>query len=482
MTTPYPAPIRAVRAGCVATVLHALMPWPQQLALATLALVLLALAPAVAQPYAITTVAGNGRAGFSGDGGPATSAMLSSPYGVAVDGSGNIYIAVQGGNRVRKVSAATGVITTVAGTSATPGFSGDGGPATGAMLDTPRGVAVDGSGNIYIADVGNFRIRKVSAATGVITTLAGTGTAGFSGDGGPATGAMLNSPRGVAVDGNGNIYIADQSNHRVRKVSAATGVITTLAGAGGTGGFSGDGGPATGAMLDEPTGVAVDGNGNIYIADQSNNRVRKVSAATGVITTLAGTGTFGTGNFGDGGPATGAMLSQPTGVAVDGSGNVFIADAANFRIRHVSAATGVITTVAGTGTAGFNGDGGAATGAMLWYPYGVAVDGSGNVFIADQSNQRIRRLRPASVTSTLSALAAASVLLYPNPTSDAFTVHVPAGAGPVQAELVNALGQPVRRPVAAAAFTVETTGLAPGVYTLRLTLAGQPVTKRVVIE
>ena len=336
----------------------------------------------------ITTVAGTGTQSFSGDGGAATMAQLNNPVGVAVDGAGNLLIADRNNHRIRRVEAGTGLITTVAGTG-TSGFSEDGGAATMAQLNNPRGVVVDGAGNLLIADTGNHRIRRVAAATGLITTVAGTGTSGFSGDGGASTAAQLDSPEGVAVDGAGNLFIADRNNHRIRRVEAGTGLITTLAGTG-TEGRSGDGGAATAAQLDSPLGVAVDGAGNLFIADEGNNRIRRVAAATGLITTLAGTGTAGF--SGDGGASTAAQLRFPEGVAVDGAGNLFIADTDNNRIRRVAAATGLITTVVGTGTAGFSGDGGAATAAQLNFPVGVAVDGAGNLFIADRRNQRIRRV------------------------------------------------------------------------------------------
>ena len=331
----------------------------------------------------ITTVAGTGEPGFGGDGGPATEANLWFPRGVAVDGSGNLYIADRSNHRVRRVGPG-GVITTVAGTGE-EGYSGDGGPATESSLRFPRGVAVDGSGNLYIADSVNHRVRRVDPG-GVITTVAGTGRYGYSGDGGPATGARLNSPDGVVVDGSGNLYIADSVNHRVRRVDPE-GVITTVAGTGDWG-YSGDGGPATEARLFSPRGVAVDGSGNLYIADDFNSGVRKVDPA-GVITTVAGTGQGG--YSGDGGPATGAQLSHPLGVAVDGSGNLYIADAWNNRVRKVDP-EGVITTVAGTGQEVYSGDGGPATEASLWSPRGVAVDGAGNLYIADLENHRVRRV------------------------------------------------------------------------------------------
>jgi len=335
----------------------------------------------------ISTIAGTGTGGFSGDGAAATSAQLYNPYGVAVDGGGNVFIADSSNHRVRRVDGGTGLISTIAGTG-TPGFSGDGAAATSAQLYYPLGVAVDGGGNVFIADTANHRIRRVDAGTGLISTIAGTGTFGFSGDGAAATSAQLYNPYGVAVDGVGNVFIADTYNHRVRRVDAGTGLISTFAGT--TAGFSGDGAAATSAQLWYPAGVAVDGAGNVFIADTSNHRVRRVDAGSGLISTFAGNGTFGF--SGDGAAATGAQLNLPYGVGVDGGGNVFIADYDNHRVRRVDAVTGFISTIAGTGTGGFSGDGGAATGAQLYYPRGVAVDGAGNVYIADTDNHRIRRV------------------------------------------------------------------------------------------
>ena len=340
----------------------------------------------------ITTIAGTGEFGFSGDGGPAVEAELGSPYGVAVDSAGNVYIADSSNQRIRKVDS-TGTITTIAGTGVF-GFSGDGGPAVEAELRGPYGVAVDSAGNVYIADVSNERIRKVDS-TGTITTIAGTGVFGFSGDGGPAVEAELRSPLGVAVDSAGNVYIADVSNQRIRKIDS-TGTITTIAGTGEFG-FSGDGGPAVEAELRSPYGVAVDSAGNLYIADVSNERIRKIDS-TGTITTIAGTGEFGF--SGDGGPAVEAELRGPYGVAVDSAGNVYIAYVSNERIRKVDS-TGTITTIAGTGEFGFSGDGGPAVEAELRSPYGVAVDSAGNVYIADSSNQRIRKVDSTGTITTI---------------------------------------------------------------------------------
>jgi uncharacterized protein (TIGR03437 family) len=330
----------------------------------------------------ITTAAGTGMLGGTGDNGPATSARLNRPRGVAVDSAGNLYIADTGNGFIRKVS--NGVITTVAG-SGGPGFSGDNGPATSALLYLPEGVAVDSAGTLYIADSANQRIRKVS--NGVITTVAGNGTLGFSGDNGPATSAELNFPSGIAVDSAGNLYIPEPYNSRIRKVS--NGVITSVVG----NSLNGDSGPASSGELSYPEGVAMDATGNLYIAEVGNNRIRKIS--NGVITTVAGNGTQGF--SGDNGPATSAQLANPVGVAVDSAGSVYIADRNNHRIRKVSG--GVITTVAGNGTQGFSGDSGPATSAELNYPGGVAVDATGSLYIADVGNSRIRKVSGGAITT-----------------------------------------------------------------------------------
>jgi sugar lactone lactonase YvrE len=316
----------------------------------------------------ITTVAGTGTAGFSGDGGLATSARLNGPRTLDVDRNGNSYIVDTNNNRVRRVDTA-GRITTIAGTG-TAGFSGDGGPATSARLNTPHGIVVDRVGNVYIADPPNQRIRKVDTG-GRITTVAGNGSSGYNGDGIPATSARLKYPKGVEIGPDGLLYIADNNNHRVRRVDA-DGTIRTVAGTGSSG-FSGDGGPATAARLAEPRNIDFGPDGSLYIVDQVNDRIRRVSPG-GTITTFA----------------SGFGLARD--VAVDGAGNVFVADESHKKVYRVDTA-GRIYTFAGTGSSGSGGDGGAATSARLNGPRGVAWNpATGTVLIADTGNHKIRRV------------------------------------------------------------------------------------------
>ena len=331
----------------------------------------------------IVTVAGGGS---GGDGGPAVEARLNEPRGVEFDRAGNLYIADSSSHRVRRVDA-TGAIATVAGTGET-GYGGDDGPAVHAMLNWPSDMAVDAGGNLYIADTRNHRVRRVDRS-GTITTVAGTGWEGHGGDGGPAVEARMYYPDSVAIDRAGNLFIADAWNQRIRRVDAS-GIITTIAGTGEMG-HSGNNGLAVEAQLNGPAGVDVDGAGNLYIADTWNDRIRRVDRH-GIITRIAGLGAPGFG--GEGGPARLAPLRSPNGVDVDALGNLLIADTSNHRIRQVNP-SGTITTIAGPPrdtffVGGFRGDGGPATDALLRRPEGVAVDAVGNIYIADTANNRIR--------------------------------------------------------------------------------------------
>ena len=346
----------------------------------------------------INTIVGLDVQGFSGDGAPASKALLNTPLGVATDSSGNLYIADTLNNRIRKVVGFSGNISTFAGNGVL-NYSGDGGPATKAQLNSPQAVAVDSAGNFYIADAGNNVVRKVTAS-GTISNFAGNGTAGFGGDGNAATGAQLNSPQGLAIDSAGNLYIADTGNSRVRKVSG--GAITTIAGSS-TVGYGGDGGAGASAQLNSPTGVAVDGAGNVYIADFGNNVVRKVTAG-GTISTVAGNGRQG--YSGDGGPGVQAQLNGPQGVAVDTAGNLYIADTLNSRIRKLNSAG--IQTVAGNGIVGYSGDGGPATSAELAGPTGLAVDLAGSIYVSNGSSN-IRKIFPNGPIATI---AGANALGY----------------------------------------------------------------------
>jgi sugar lactone lactonase YvrE len=345
----------------------------------------------------IETIAGLGPAnfGYDGDGGPAKSAKLGYITSIAVDASNNVYITDGASNVVRKINASTSndVITTIAGTflgfnvvDPTP-FAGDGGVATSAHLNVPLANTVDGSGNVLIVDGSNGLLRKV-AADGKISTVAGKPMGqGYEGDGDVPTSATFWNLYGVAVDASGNIYLADAGNNAIRMISQSTGKITTIAGLGPShGGYSGDNGPAAQAALNSPRAVAVDSKGTLYIADDINHVVRKIEG--GVITTLAGTGSQGF--SGDGGPAAAATFTSLAGIAVDSDDNLYIADASNNVIRKVTISTGVISRVAGTGSVGYSGDGGSATGANLSGPLGVAVDAAGNVYIADTGNSVIR--------------------------------------------------------------------------------------------
>jgi sugar lactone lactonase YvrE len=356
-------------------------------------ILLLACVPVFGQ-YTISTIAGNGTSG----------AFLNNPTSVAVDQAGDLYVADWSGF-IRKIWVRDGATAIVAGTGVL-GYSGDGGQATNAMFGKAISIALDAGGNLYFADGDNNRIRRVDAATRIMTTVAGTGAAVDRGDGGPGVNAGVSKPTGIALDPAGNLYFSS-SWSRVRKLTARTGVVETVAGQSITS-FAGDNGPAVDALFWDPIPSAVNHRGDIYIADYENSRIRLVTAATGIVTTLAGSGLCAaspapigvtvcqSGFAGDGGPANAATLNYAESVAMDIEGNLFIADTINHRIRRVDASTGLIQTIAGTGVNSFSGDGGPAIAAEIGFPVGIAVDSSGRVYFADENNNRIRVLVPTA--------------------------------------------------------------------------------------
>ncbi len=347
---------------------------------------------------AITTVAGNGVPDYGGDGGPGPGASLYSPSALALDPDGNLLIAEYWNRRLRALNPA-GMIRTVAGNLF--GSVQDGVSALAVALVSPTAVAADRAGNIYVVEDTYARVRKIDSA-GVIRTIIGVGRNGFGGDGGPAELALLNQPQGIAIDASGNIFVADTWNHRVRKVTP-TGIITTVAGDGQRR-FAGDGGPAVSASLDVPKGLALDAQRNLYIADSGNARIRKVTPA-GAISTVAGGVWFEP--IGDGGPATAASLYDPSGLAFDGRGNLYIADTMNRRVRKVTP-EGTITTVAGNGDTGSMGDGGRAAEALLFAPRDSTFDARGNLYVADTSNRRVRKITAAGAISTVAGSGGAN--------------------------------------------------------------------------
>lgn len=345
-------------------------------------------------PGRIDTVAGDTAWTYQRDGVLATQASIFLPMGLAVDTAGNFFLADSSNNRIRRVDAQSGLISTVAG-NGTPSYGGDGGLATAAMVNSPGGLLLDGAGNLFLADTNNHIIRRIDAVSGIITTIAGVpASQGYSGDGGAATAAHLSAPEGLAFDAGGDLLIADTGNHVVRRVDASSGIITTIAGTG-TAGFGGDNGLATAAKLNTPWSLAVALDGSIAIADSRNNRVRSISS-TGVITTVAGSGTAGF--SGDGQAAAAAELNAPVAVAIDPAGDLYIADSGNNRVREVSAATGAMATIAGIDSEQFSGDGGPSTVASLYGPYALYLDGDANLFIADMFHNRVRRISSSALS------------------------------------------------------------------------------------
>jgi sugar lactone lactonase YvrE len=420
----------------------------------------------------ITTVAGNGTGGSGGNGGQATAAQFLGPNCVAFDAIGNLYVADSGNAVIRMINTA-GIISRVAGSSFGGGFSGDGGPATIAGLFRPTGLAFDAMGNMYIADQGNQRIRKVNTS-GIISTIAGNGTQSFSGDGGQATAATLNNPQNLCIDASGNLYIADKDNNRIRRVSPS-GIITTVAG-NGIHGYSGDGIAATASQLSGPYNMSFDAVGNMYIADCYNYRIRKVNTA-GIISTVAGNGL---GNYsGDGGAATSAELYWPAGVIFDGGGNMYISDFGTDRIRMVNTA-GIISTIAGNGTWAYAGDGGLATAAELNGPYSITFDASGNLYIADILNNRIRMVTNVAIAGIEQITDNnTQMTVYPNPANNMVQVAYTGNSIIQEIILYDVLGKEV---INTKEKEIDVNALNEGVYFIQVKTAEGILTKKVVVQ
>ncbi len=419
----------------------------------------------------ITTIAGTGSSGFSGDGGPATAAQISGPTVVAFDASGNLYFPDYGNSRIRKISTA-GVITTVVG-NGTPGYSGDGGPATAAQLNYASFVTFHG-GEMYIADYFNHVIRKVSTS-GIITTVAGNGSGGLSGDGGPATSASFYYPASVAFDRFNNMFVVDEANDRVRKVVPA-GTISTFAGGGSS---SASGVPATTCALARPGGITVDSSGNIYFTDVNNARICKVNTS-GTLTVYAGTGSAG--YSGDGGAATAATLNHPLRLVMDAAGTLYFGDQANNRARKVTA-SGVISTIAGTGSAGFSGDGGLATAAQVYGPQDAHPDGLGNIYITDADNNRIRKISGGGSLG-VKQLAISNFQVYPNPNHGSFTINIPSATNEqANVTITNTLGQKVKGLTIATNKETEIKLDVPvGIYFAAILINGEQVIQEFVVQ
>jgi sugar lactone lactonase YvrE len=435
-------------------------------------LIVLLLTIVVVKSQVIQTIAGDTIAGSSGDNGPAANARLHAPEWIIFDNTGNIYIADNNNNKIRKIDT-SGIISTIAGTGAA-GFSGDGGPAVHAKLNQPWGLALDKKGNLFVADSYNHRVRKIDTA-GIITTVVSHG-GGFAGDGGPATAALLNRPMGLLFDTDDNLYISDYYNNRIRRVDT-TGIITTIAGCC-TGGYSGDGGPATAATFSGPIGLAFDGTGHLYIADSWNQCIRRIDKM-GMINTVAGNG--GQGSIGDGGPATAANLYCPNSVTFDPWGDMIISDACNNRIRKVNR-YGIISTIAGNGVNGFSGDGGPAINAEMNLPDAVAFDKFSRMYITDTWNNRIRIVAKDLIPTEMRSIKEAyGITIYPNPVVDKLFVN--SDDKIVSITITNSLGQIILQPKPIFGKNmVDLSIIASGVYYIQIGTSTALFTEKLIIR
>ena len=424
----------------------------------------------------ITTICGNGITEYIGDGFPATAFALAGPTGIWVDKNKNVLVADFEDMRIRKIDPQD-TLFTIYGVGS-PGYSGDSGMASAAHLRNPDGVCMDTAGNVYITEWYNDVVRKVDATTGIITTVCGNGTGGYGGDNGPATAANMETPGPAWVDNAGNIYIPDYGNHRIRKVNAATGIITTIAGVG-VAGYTGDNGAATAATLSYPNSVTVDTSGNVFISDYGNNCIRRVDAVTGIITTVVGTGAAG--YFGDGGIAVAARLRHPNYVFADKKGFIYLSDNGNNVIRAVNA-SGFIHTVAGTGEFGYSGDGGPATAAKFNSPASVYVNDSGIIFIADGLNSVIRRVDPGK-DAVQNITKDNTFSMYPDPCDGKFTLVIPYLHSETSVTVYNCMGQMIYQSAISDQHTdVDLSTTPAGIYYVQCSSSEGTTTRKLVVR
>jgi len=417
-----------------------------------------------AQSQTITTVAGTGSSGFSGDGGLATTAKLNLPFNLTFDKYDNIYIADTYNNSIRRIDNESGIITTVVGTADKKQIS---------ELKTPTGLTFDDYNNLYVADLANLRIRKVNLDTGSSITLVGQKSETEF----PNINESLGGPFNVVFDKKGNLYVSVNGDSNVKKVDFSTGKVTVIAGTGEVG-FSGDGGQASAAKLANPTGLVLDDMGNIYISDSGNERIRKVNLSTGIITTIAGTGE--TGFIGEDVDATKAQLANPLGLAIDNSGDLFVVDRGNNMVRKITLSTGKISTIVGNGESGFSGDGELAKNAKLSNPTGLAFNNAGELFVVDRGNNRIRKVSGLSNSETEDTVLETSIKVYPNPSTDKITIELKNNVELKNVSMYNSNGSQVK--VKLNDKSINVAKLPRGIYVLKISTSEGSTEQKVVLE